>query len=378
MSERLRSWYGADEAVLCGSGTQALRLAIEVAGTLARTRAGGEQNTAVALPAYSCYDLVTAALGAGAEMHFYDVDPTRLAPVESDVSRNLGEGARIVVVSPLYGVPVPWDRLKGIVDGADGVLIEDAAQGIGASWNGRPLGSLGELSVLSFGRGKGWTGAGGGALLARGVAADVLRSRIERAPLPTESRGLGPALASWGQWALRAPALYAVPSRIPALGLGETRWHAPGPVQRIAQFSARLALETRSRSLSAVEDRRARAACLSEIFGDVKSDGVELIRPPKEGIPGYLRWPLLVRGGLTRLPNAAGLRRAGVARGYPAALPDLPGLIGDLAPFRERFFDREGDFPGARKIVRELVTLPVHRYASETVADRLLSGVASS
>ena len=49
--------------------------------------------------------------------------------------------------------------------GGDADAAEDAAQEAGATLHGRRLGSFGDLSVLSFGRGKGVTGGGGGALL---------------------------------------------------------------------------------------------------------------------------------------------------------------------------------------------------------------------
>ena len=69
-------------------------------------------------------------------------------------------------------------------------VVEDAAQGLGATWRGRPLGSFGDVSVLSFGRGKGWTGGVGGALLAEAVEhVAAKRSKpVERAWLTVVAR----------------------------------------------------------------------------------------------------------------------------------------------------------------------------------------------
>src|SRR3989449_6070319 len=97
-------------------------------------------------------------------------------------------------------------------------VIEDAAQGFGASWRGRPLGSLGAVSVLSFGRGKGWTGGRGGALLARGRAPPTAANG-NGAGLWREGEGLVLAAAQGG---FARPPPHGPPAPLPWLGLGET------------------------------------------------------------------------------------------------------------------------------------------------------------
>src|SRR5204862_205553 len=105
--ERLvRALYRAQETVLLGSGTQALELAIRVA-----TRVAGEQ-CAVALPAFSCYDVATAAVGARMRIALYDVDPGTLGPDLDSLAAALASGARIVVAAPLWGTPVDWGAVE--------------------------------------------------------------------------------------------------------------------------------------------------------------------------------------------------------------------------------------------------------------------------
>ncbi len=399
---RLRGWlrerYAAEEVLPCGSGTEALRLAIEVAVDRLGGAAYRGDRPVVGLPAYSCWDLATAALGAGAAMRFYDLDPERLTPAEDGFGSVLDSGVRIMVVAPLWGVPVAWDRLREMADARGALLIEDAAQGIGASWERRPVGAHGELSVLSFGRGKGWTGGGGGALLARGGAAEALRGRMAGGGVSPAGgwAGVRAGVASWLQWGLTPPSLYAVPARIPALGLGETRWKSPSPVRVIPRFSARLALGTGQAALEAAEARRERARELLRTLaapGGNGGSGIVPIRPVTGGTPGWLRLPVLLRGGLGQGELAERARREGIAGGYPAILPDLPTVVPALAEERARFgspgelhpgsgggeedaFGKGGGgFPGARRLVEELVTLPVHRYASPEVAHRLLEWV---
>src|SRR5690606_21459595 len=163
----LEAAYAAERVVLCSSGTAALQLAIRIAA------AHASEPGPVALPACTCYDVAAAAIGAdaGSGLVLFDVEPSGLAPDLGSLERVLRGGASVVVVSPLYGIPADWDAVQALCDEHGAVLVEDAAQGHGASWRGRPVGALGRISVLSFGRGKGWTGGKGGALLLRGAAA---------------------------------------------------------------------------------------------------------------------------------------------------------------------------------------------------------------
>ncbi|HEX4560955.1 MAG TPA: DegT/DnrJ/EryC1/StrS family aminotransferase, partial [Gemmatimonadales bacterium] len=125
LRDELAKRYAASRTVLFASGTQALQTAISIA----HRRVGG----IVGLPAFQCYDLVSAAVGADVQVALYDLDPATLAPDPHSLRRLVAAGARVVVIAPLYGIPVPWDALAKEVESAGGVAIEDAAQGHGAS-----------------------------------------------------------------------------------------------------------------------------------------------------------------------------------------------------------------------------------------------------
>ena len=106
----------------------------------------------------------TAADGTGAPVLLYDIEPTTLAPEPMSLKTVLAARPRAVVAAPLYGIPVDAVRLRDACNSADVLLIEDVAQGFGTMLNKRPVGTFGSFAVLSFGRGKGVTGGGGGSL----------------------------------------------------------------------------------------------------------------------------------------------------------------------------------------------------------------------
>src|SRR5437899_1804453 len=116
-----------------GRGRRAAALAAVVVATGGRAplpRSAGVQGClrGVALPAYTCYDVATAAVAVDARIALYDVDPATLAPDMASLTATLAEGARIVVVAPLYGVPVDWDAIEQCVRTFGAVAVEDAAQ----------------------------------------------------------------------------------------------------------------------------------------------------------------------------------------------------------------------------------------------------------
>ena len=340
----LSTLYAADEILLLCSGTQALQLGM---GTAVRTLG----SAAVALSCFGCYDIAAAAVGAGRPVRFYDLDPHTLSPDLESVSRAVQEGAQVVVAAPLYGLPVDVDGLREVLGPAGGLLLEDAAQGHGGRWGASPLGGLGDLSVLSFGRGKGWTGGGGGALLFRSGMAGAEAAPGALAPSEGAGRQLLSAARSLAQWALGRPSLYGIPMRIPGLHLGETLYHPPVPPRALAPFSAALALATRVPSDREAETRRTQALWLRERIREGRAPALRLV-DPVGGEAGYLRLPVLVRGARA-LEASRSVRRTGVQAAYPRLLPALE-------PLRPLIRGEAGRFPGGEELRERLMTAPTH------------------
>jgi dTDP-4-amino-4,6-dideoxygalactose transaminase len=359
-SELLRREYSAEGALLLGSGTQALRLAIRLA-------IGQVGDDVVALPAFTCFAVASAAVGERARLRFYDVDPSTLAPDLESLEATLKRGARIAVVTPLYGFPVDWDAIAELLARHGAIGIEDAAQGDHASWRGRPVGSLGPISVLSFGRGKGWTGGSGGALLVRDQApwsglseALALLSRGRRRR-PSEVRVLGALTA---QWALGRPIAYGIPYALPWLRLGETVYRdAPVPQPMTRAASACLAT-TRPAGAREAAARRVTAIALTAAIGVGPS--VRPIQPLRDATPGYLRLPVRLAHGLIGFSERAAALRLGLASSYPSVLAALP----QVRPWVDDVTTR---WPGSEELVQTLWTVPTHSRLSDEERAHLIT-----
>ncbi len=334
-SDLLRE-FDADLAVLLDSGTSALAMALD------RALAGSATRIA-ALPAYCCYDLVTAARAANVRVRFYDVEPSTLQPDLASLGSVLSAGAGAVVFAHLFGIPVDPDPFRGLAAEAGALLIEDAAQGFGCAAGGVLAGAMADLSVLSFNRGKGVTGGRGGALLLRGALA------ADSGPAPGGRAGFGDLAIASAAWVLARPALYGIPRSLPGLAMGETRYRPPHPVRTMSRGAAGVVLRTWPLAREAVAPARSRAARLLDLLDGVR--GVDAIAPPPSAEPSFLRLPVRFCGAARERAERA--MPLGVARGYPRALPDL-------AESTEIDVEPGGSFPGARKLAESLYTLPTH------------------
>lgn len=338
--------------MLLASGTDALQVAI---------RHATAHNSRIALPAFVCYAVASAAVASGRGIELYDIDPVTLGPDPDSLDRALARGCGAAVVAPLFGLPVDWDWLEDIARPRGVTLIEDAAQGDGARWRGREHGSLGRLSVLSFGRGKGWTGVRGGAVLFNGEA--PVAGEHVAIGAPGAVMGLRVAVDALALWMLMRPSLFGIPASLPFLNLGETLYHDSGLPRAAPRLSAALLEYTHQAAMKEAQARRENARRLQERLTGAARAG--LATPIKDAEPGYLRLPIRLPKGMDSLADAKRARRLGIAPTYPAP-------IGELAAVKPRLSATQESFSGARELARTLITAPTHSRVSAADLDALV------
>jgi len=344
--------------VLTDCGTSALTIALELAFTKAALQ--GRVHRVVALPAYACPDLATAAVAAGATIVLYDVAPDTLAPDWESLKTVVQEGASVVVVAHLYGRVVDLGPALSLASATGAVIIEDAAQHAGGSAGGVRGGSQGSLGVLSFGRGKGINAGGGGALLCRTADAWALPEH----PHPT--RGWPALLKATAAEALSRPQLYGIPARLPHLGIGETRYHAPRTVQPMVAAVAHMLVTALHLEPRLLAGRRYREAQYTERLTD-RSPAVTLLRPVEES--GALRTPVLLNPAFAA--SKPQLSRLGVVRSYPRTLAHYPEFV-------ELVQNTSCAFPGATQLAREMFTLPTHDLVRDAEVQALCALLSSA
>ena len=331
--DALAAEFNATQVVLTDSGTSALVLAL---------RMFAKAGAPVAMPAYVCVDLIAAALRAGVRVRLYDVDPHTLSPDMDSLQRVLAAGVSAVVIAHLYGFPADMPGVLRLAREAGVPVIEDAAQHAGATIAGASAGSFGDVTVLSFGRGKGTTSGSGGALLG-GRSLDAALDFPTRALQHTSSAGV--LVTTAATWVLGRPSIYSIPASIPSLHLGETVYHEAGEPHGMSRAAVTLLDRTLPGMRSAARGRQANASILRDAAD--QSRNLDTVRAIETGQSGYLRFPVLLRDD-PRHNDALG-----IVRGYPKPLslePQIPPcLIASHEPLH-----------GAHELARRLVTLPTH------------------
>ena len=161
--EALAGYLGVAHAVAVSSGSAALHLATIAAGI--------GRGDRVLVPAHSFIGTIWGLLYQGAVPVFCEVEEASGTIDLADAAQRLAacerEGTRVSAILPvhLYGQGVDMAALRDFAETHGLIVIEDAAQAIGARWQGRSLGSFGAMGCFSFYPGKNLGGAGEGGLV---------------------------------------------------------------------------------------------------------------------------------------------------------------------------------------------------------------------
>lgn len=312
------------------SGTGALELALELAGV-------GPGDEVVTTP-LTWVATANVIVRAGAHPVLVDIDPaTRLIDLDR-VEAAVTPRTRAIMPVDLAGLPVDRDRLKALARARGLRVIEDAAQSFGSTWQGRPIGSFGDLVCFSFHANKNITTAEGGAIVLND--ADEA-ARCER---------------------LRLQGVVRLPD-------GEQEVEVAGAKLNMTDIAARIGIGQLAHLGAFTARRRALA---ERYFAGLGSD-LPLDLPPRDAA-GHGNWHMfqpilrLDETALTRGAFLDALRERGIGAGvhYPAL--HLFRLYRDMGY-------REGDFPHAERAGRGIVTLPLFPAMTESDVDRVCDAV---
>jgi dTDP-4-amino-4,6-dideoxygalactose transaminase len=319
--------------------THSCTAALEMAAILADLGPGDE----VVMPSFTFAATANAAVLRGATPVFVDIRADTLNIDEGMVASAVGERTKAIVAVHYAGVACDLDALAETAGASGALLVEDAAQGILATYRGRPLGTFGALAALSFHETKNVTAGKGGALL---VNDDSL---VERAEL-----------------------VYAHGTNQLAFLRGDVArysWQDTGSAFAIAELNAAV-LAAQLERAAAITDRRteiweAYHAALSDL------EQQERIRrpvvPPECRHNGHLYY-ILLPDASRRAAFIGDLRRSGVeATFHYVPLHD--------APAGRRFGRVHGDLSLTVDLAARIVRLPLWPEMNETDVEVVVAAV---
>lgn len=327
--ERLEGLFcevtGTAHAVALNSGTAALAASLDVLGV-------GAGDEVITSP-LTFGATLNAIIKAGAKAKFADItDDLTIDPlaVESLITD------RTVAVMPvhLYGLPADMTRIMRLADGKGIPIVEDAAQAVGATVEGRPVGSYG-LGCFSLYATKNVTTGEGGIVT-------------------TDDAGLAGLLRLLRNQGMRGRYDYA---RI-------------GDNLRLTDVQAALGIPQMEQLSTIAESRRRNAQYL--IAGLQGIPGLELPSVPEGRFHVFHQFTVRVHGEalLDRDELASELAVAGVQSSV-----HYPRVVFDYDCYADHPQVEVGDVPRAREAARQVLSLPVHQHLSGVDLDTVIGAV---
>jgi len=152
-----RNYLNTENVLLVPSCTHALEMAAILLNI--------EENDEVIMPSYTFVSTANAFVLRGAKVIFVDIRPDTMNIDENKIEKAITNKTKAIVAVHYAGVGCEMDTIVRIAKKHSLYLIEDAAQGMMSSYNGRSLGTIGDLGAYSFHETKNYTSGGEGGLL---------------------------------------------------------------------------------------------------------------------------------------------------------------------------------------------------------------------
>ena len=171
IEEAVSEKVGCKYAVALSSGTASLHMAVRFAGQMLYGRPNTGHGTLEGRKVFASDMTFDATVNPicyeGGEPVFIDTeyDTWNMDPVALDRAFQIYPDVRLVVMAHLYGTPAKMDEIRAVCDKYNAIIIEDAAESLGATYKGIQTGSFGKYNCISFNGNKIITGSSGGMFL---------------------------------------------------------------------------------------------------------------------------------------------------------------------------------------------------------------------
>jgi dTDP-4-amino-4,6-dideoxygalactose transaminase len=332
---RLAALLGVSRVLLTTSCTHALELALLALGI------GPGQE--VICPSFTFVSTANAILRVGATPVLADIEEASLGLDPADTEIRLS--ARTTAILPVHyaGFAAPMDGLLDVARGRGLKVVEDAAQGLGSSFRGSPLGALGDAGCFSFHETKNVTCGEGGALALRD------RAVAERAEIIRE-KGTNRAAFLRGE-------------------VDKYTWVAEGSSYVLSDVLAAI-LDAQLDKQARIQSRRAKIAARYRqgLERWAEAEGVRLpAQSPDRGVNNHI-FHLIFPSEEARDARLQALR----AEGILATFHYVPL---HSSPFGRTLPGTRGAFPVSERVAGGLLRLPMHPLLEEADVERVIQAV---
>jgi perosamine synthetase len=366
LSEALASRLGMACVFAACSGRAALWL------ILRSLRQLKPERDVVALPAYTCFSVPASVVRAGLKVHPVDIDPNTLDFDHSQLEALPGERLLCVITSNLFGFVNDLPRIRYTAQAKGAFVLDDAAQALGATRNGRLAGTLGDVGLYSLGRGKALASIEGGLIVTNSdEIARSLRTEAKNLKTPPVTHGVWLVLEMLIYSILARPRLYWIPNSIPFLKLGITEFNPAFATDELHSVCQALLPPLLDGLPEINEIRRANAEVMTAALAGSPDFAVPRLAPNTQ--PTFVRLPVVARDKFVRERTVSRLREAGFG-----ASAYYPSAICDIAALKPHMCVPEFHRHSAELLAERLLTLPVNPFVRPQDRERMVDILTSS
>jgi dTDP-4-amino-4,6-dideoxygalactose transaminase len=330
LEAELAAFSGAKHVVTCASGTDALLMVLMAKGL--------GRGDAVLCPSFTFCATGEAVALTGATPVFVDIDDATFnidaASLKRGIAtaRKLGLKPRAIIPVDLFGQAADHDAVAAVAEAEGLLVLDDAAQGFGASYKGRRLGTLGHATATSFFPAKplGCFGDGGAIFTDDAQLAETLKS-------------------------------------IRVHGQGSDKYDNVrlGLTGRLDTMQAAILIE----KLKIFEDEIAARNRVAERYARALSNVVNVPRLAQGCTSVWAQYTIRLPKGTDRDAFAAALK----AQGVPTAIY-YPKSMHQQTAYRD-FPVADGGLPVSERLSADVIALPMHAYLDEATQDRVIAAV---
>jgi len=334
LEAKLSEYCGGRPVRVFNSGTCTMEIALRIAGV-------GPGHEVITTP-LSWVATSNVILEVGAKPVFVDIDPVTRNLDLSRVEAAITPATRAIIPVDLAGLPVDRDRLYAIAKKHNLRVVEDAAQSLGSTWNGKRIGAIGDFVSVSFHPNKNVTTIEGGCL--------IMTTEAE-AKLAEQYRLQGVVRSGFdGMEVELVGGKFNLTDVAARVGLGQ--------LPRLVEFNA---------------IRRDLAKTYFELFDRPAARALGLGLPVADFVQtNWHMFQVVLPAGLTlqRAEVMAQMHAAGIGTGvhYPAI---------HLFKVYRKLGWKDGDFPHAEKTCRSILTLPLFPTMTRADAARVVDALTA-
>jgi len=338
VERRLEAQLGVRRVLLTTSCTHALELALMALGLV-----DGQE---VIVPSFTFVSTANAVLRAGGRLVLADIEEETLGLDPVDVEARITDRTAALLPVHYAGIAAQMGPLLEIAQRRNLRVVEDAAQGIGASWRGLPLGALGDAGCLSFHDTKNLSCGEGGALALRDEAT-ARRAEIIR------EKGTNRSAFLRGE-------------------VDKYTWVAEGSSYIMSDVLAAILDAQLDKQAEIASRRGGIAARYRDALSDwARTEGVRLCAEPKDRALNHHIFYLRVPEPAAQVRCLAALKRQGVG----AAFHYVPL---HSSPFGRALGLPQEGFSRTERVAATLVRLPIHGEMSDADVERVIHAVRAS